>query len=142
MPAGAKTVVLEWLGRLMSARGRSGATRLSVRNLTRGTGLGDAIECAGSGGQRRKGLLGRSGLTSGEGLWIVPCEAVHTFFMKFSIDLIYLDRRRRVIKVRSGVAPWRISACLRAHSILELPVGTVRATQTERGDSLEILSPL
>ena len=51
-------------------------------------------------------------LNDGEGLWIVPCEAVHTFFMKFAIDLIYLDRRHHVKSVVREVRPWRFSACL------------------------------
>jgi uncharacterized membrane protein (UPF0127 family) len=109
-----------------------------VRNLTRKTQLVDKLEVAGSGIKRSKGLLGRSGLADGEGLWIVPCEAVHTFFMQFPIDLVYIDRKHRVRKVRSSVPPWRISACLSAHSVVELPAGTVQATQTERGDILEI----
>lgn len=75
-------------------------------------------------------------------MWIVPCEAVHTFFMKFAIDLIYLDKKLRVKKVRSRVKAWRVSACLSAHSILELPVGTVQETQTSLGDLLEIQEPV
>jgi uncharacterized membrane protein (UPF0127 family) len=87
--------------------------------------------------QRKKGLLGRERLLTGEGLWIAPCEAIHTFGMQFPIDLIYLDRRRRVKKVCSHVASGRISACLSAHSVIELPVGTVLSSQTVRGDILE-----
>jgi uncharacterized membrane protein (UPF0127 family) len=88
--------------------------------------------------------LGRDGLESGEGLWIVPCEAIHTFGMRFSIDLVYVDRSNRVRKVRSSVPPWRLSACLSAHSVVELASGTVRETQTKAGDKLEFspLSPL
>lgn len=71
-------------------------------------------------------------------MWIVPCEAVHTFFMKFPIDLIYLDRKHRVKKIRGSVPAWRISGCLSAHSVLELPAGTIRNTLTECGDVLEI----
>ena len=111
---------------------------VAVRNLTRNTQLADRLEVAGSGLKRSKGLLGKSGLAAGEGMWIVPCEAVHTFFMQFAIDLVYIDRKHRVKKVRSCVPPWRISACLSAHSVVELPAGTVQATQTERGDELEI----
>lgn len=111
--------------------------KLEVRNLTRGTLLATQLEVAGSGGTRRKGLLGRDGLAAGEGLWIVPCESVHTFFMRFPIDLVYLDRKHRVRKVRHAVGAWRLSACLTAHSILELPAGTALASKTERGDRLE-----
>ncbi len=59
--------------------------------------------------------------------------------MRFPIDLVYLDRKRRIKKVRSAVGPWRLSACLSAHSVLELPVGTISATQTERGDTVEFV---
>jgi len=107
-------------------------------NVTRGTILAAKLELAGSGESRRKGLLGRESLLPGGGLWIVPCESVHTFFMRFAIDLVYLDRKHKVRKVRSSVGPWRMSACLSAHSVLELPAGTVVATRTERGDQLEI----
>lgn len=111
---------------------------MAVHNLTRQTVLGTAVEVAGSGETRRKGLLGRTGLEPGGGLWIVPCESVHTFFMRFPIDLVYLDRKNRVRKVRHAVGPWRLSACLTAHSVLELPAGTARESGTVRGDLVEI----
>ena len=114
--------------------------RLRVSNPTRGTVLATCLEVADSGPKRSKGLLGRKGLATGEGLWIVPCESVHTFFMQFSIDLVYLDRKNTVRKIRQSVPPWRLSACLTARSILELPSGTIRATRTERGDTLEFSS--
>jgi uncharacterized protein len=110
---------------------------LQVINRARGTVLATRLEVAASGSKRAKGLLGREGLGSGEGLWIVPCESVHTFFMRFAIDLVYLDRKNKVKKVRSSIGPWRISACLSAHSVLELPAGTVHKTVTEAGDALE-----
>lgn len=111
-----------------------------VTNKTRDTVLATRLTLAGTPQTRGKGLLGRDSLMLGEGLWIVPCQAIHMFFMRFAIDLVYIDRRKRVRKVRSKVAPWRISACLTAHSVLELPVGTVRQTGTRRGDLLEITS--
>jgi hypothetical protein len=119
-------------------KGRQDA-RLLVTNLTRNTQIAINLEVAASGPKRSKGLLGRTGLGGGGGLWIIPCEAVHTFFMKFPIDLIYLDRKLRVKKIRHGVRAWRISGCLSAHSVLELPVGTIRDSRTECGDSLEIV---
>jgi uncharacterized membrane protein (UPF0127 family) len=108
-----------------------------VSNLTRNTVLATCMEVADSAAKRNKGLLGRKRLAPGEGLWIRPCQAVHTFFMRFSIDLIYLDRRNRIRKLSSEVRPWRLSACLWARSVLELPAGTIRQTQTQRGDALE-----
>jgi uncharacterized protein len=111
--------------------------RLKAVNLTRGTVLAQELEVTGTGKQRRKGLLGRDGLPPGEGLWIIPCESVHTFFMRFPIDLVYLDKKDRIRKVRSAVGAWRLSTCLSAHSVIELPAGTIRATETQRGDQLE-----
>ncbi|MES2222300.1 MAG: DUF192 domain-containing protein [Acidobacteriota bacterium] len=108
-----------------------------VSNLTRGTVVGERVGTADSGGARRKGLLGRDGLAAGEGLWIVPCESVHTVGMRFAIDLVYVDRKMRVRKVRSGVPPWRMSACFSAHSVIELADGAIRASRTECGDELE-----
>jgi uncharacterized membrane protein (UPF0127 family) len=106
-------------------------------NLSRQSVLAYTVEVADHGATRRKGLLGRSGLPAGEGLWIVPCESVHTFGMKFPIDLVYLGRNKKVKKVRSNVVPWRLSACLSAHSVLELASGTIHRTQTRPGDTLE-----
>ena len=112
-------------------------SRMKIWNLTRQAELAHSVEVADHGAARRKGLLGRNELPAGEGLWIVPCESVHTFWMRFPIDLVYLDRHKRVKKVRSGVAPWRVSACLSAHSVLEFASGTIQMTQTKPGDRLE-----
>ena len=112
--------------------------KVTVRNQTRNTVLAMAAEVADSSAKRRVGLLKHKKLDPGDGLWITPCESVHTFFMKFAIDLVYLDRQKRVRKVRHAVPPWRLSACLTAHSILELPAGTAKQTGTQRGDTLAI----
>lgn len=109
-----------------------------MRNQTRGSVLGQAVDVADSSSKRRTGLLKHDRLENGTGLWIVPCESVHTFFMKFSIDLVYLDKRRKVRKVRNAVPPWRLSACFTAHSVLELPAGTAAETRTQVGDELAI----
>lgn len=111
--------------------------RMKVTNSARGTVLAEHMEVARSSSERRKGLLGRRGLAQGEGLWIIPCESVHTFFMRFAIDLVYLDGQHRVKKLRRNVGPWRISVCLAAKSVLELPVGSINDTQTQCGDLLE-----
>ena len=110
---------------------------LRVFNQTRNTVLATQLDLANHGSSRRKGLLGRDRLATGEGLWIKPCEAVHTVGMRFAIDLVYLDRKHRIRKLRSSVPPWRLSACFTAHSVIELPAGTIRETQTEQGDTLE-----
>lgn len=87
--------------------------------------------------QRRTGLLKHSGLSPGEGLWIAPCEAVHTIGMKFAIDVVFLDKKRRVLKVRPSMGKWRFAASLRAHSVLELAAGMAAQTRTSVGDQLE-----
>jgi uncharacterized membrane protein (UPF0127 family) len=112
--------------------------KLQVRNQTRNTVLGRSVDQADTSEKRRTGLLKHERLEPGEGLWIVPCESVHTFFMKFPIDLVYLDKDKKVRKVRKAVPAWRLSACLTAHSILELPAGTIEETGTQAGDVLEI----
>ena len=88
---------------------------------------------------RRTGLLNHTGLRRGEGLWIVPCEGVHTFGMKFAIDLVFLDKRKTVVKLRRNVAKRRIAFSLRAHSVLELPVGAIDASGASLGDQLELI---
>jgi uncharacterized protein len=112
--------------------------RMQAANTTRGTVLASSLEVADTGPARNKGLLNRDGLAPGGGLWIIPCQSVHTFFMRFPIDLVYLDSRKKVRKVRSAVGPGRISFCLAAQSVIELPAGTIQQTQTQRGDSLAI----
>jgi uncharacterized protein len=115
---------------------------LRIWNVTREIELAASVELANHSAARRKGLLGRDSLFAGEGLWILPCQAVHTVGMRFPIDLVYLDRDLRVRKVRSNVNPWRLSACVSAHSVLELAPGTIQDTQTNRGDQLKISSPV
>jgi hypothetical protein len=112
--------------------------KIVVRNQTRNTILADAAELADTSEKRRTGLLKHHRLDPGHGLWIVPCESVHSFFMKFAIDLVYLDRDKKVRKIRHRMVPWRVSACLTAHSILELPAGVLAATGTQKGDQLEM----
>jgi uncharacterized protein len=111
---------------------------VEVRNQTRNTVLGRAIDVADTSSKRRTGLLKHRGLEPDHGLWIVPCESVHTFFMKFPIDLVYLDKQHRVRKVRHAVPAWRMSACLSAHSVIELPAGTLAESGTQAGDELKI----
>jgi uncharacterized membrane protein (UPF0127 family) len=112
--------------------------KIQVRNLTRDAVLADAADVADTSAKRRTGLLKHTGLAPGDGLWIVPCESVHSFFMKFTIDVLYLDRQHRVKKIRPKMVPWRMSACLTAHSVLELPAGSITRTGTRKGDQLEI----
>jgi uncharacterized protein len=128
------------LGSVVQGRSARPDVRLRISNLTRQVELAHCVDVADHGAKRRKGLLGREMLSAGEGLWIVPCESVHTFGMQFPIDLVYLDCDKRVKKVRNDVPPWRISACLSAYSVLELASGSIRRTGTRPGDKLEFSS--
>jgi uncharacterized membrane protein (UPF0127 family) len=110
---------------------------LLVRNKTRGVILGEKIILAGDSRSRRTGLLKHDSLEPGEGLWIVPCEAVHTFGMKFAIDVVFLSRSKKILKIRSDMGRRRMALCLTAHSVLELPAGTLQQTGTVPGDQLE-----
>ena len=85
------------------------------------------------------GLMGRTGLDVGHGLWIVPCKSVHTFWMRFPIDVVFLDKHHRVIHLVESLRPFRVSKHLsRAGSVIELPVGAIRTTGTQIGDEIRI----
>lgn len=109
---------------------------MRVLNATRGIVLGDAVDVADTSTKRRTGLLKHTSLEPGQGLWIVPCEGVHTWFMKFAIDVVFLNKKRQVIKMRKNMGKWRFAMSLRAHSVLELPAGTLERTGTAKGDQL------
>jgi uncharacterized membrane protein (UPF0127 family) len=112
--------------------------RLRVRNQSRDTMLADCAHIADTSKSRKTGLLKHDRLERGEGLWITPCEGVHTMGMKFPIDVLFLDKKRRVLKIRAAMPRWRLAACLWAHSVLELPSGTAAETKTAAGDQLEL----
>jgi len=110
---------------------------LRVHNQSRDTTLADRALIADNSKTRKTGLLKHDRLESGEGLWITPCEGIHTVGMKFPIDVLFLDKKRKVVKIRAAMPRWRMAASLFAHSVLELPSGTAQATQTTSGDQLE-----
>ena len=85
---------------------------------------------------RRQGLLGRESLPDGSALIIAPSNAVHTLFMRFPIDILFVRRDGTVIKLRSAVRPWRIAASLRAFAVIELPAGSLARSHTKTGDRL------
>src|SRR3954464_7830319 len=116
----------------------SSSTTLVARNRTRGTVVADRVLKAADYESRSRGLLGRDSMGAGEGLWIVPCPMIHTFFMRFAIDVLFLDKELRVARVMEDLKPWRLSPwVLRARSVLELPGGSLRGS-VKKGDQLEI----
>jgi hypothetical protein len=116
-------------------------SQVTFYNLSKDTLLGDAIHIAETAASRNRGLLRHDRLDEGEGLWIVPCEAVHTFWMKFAIDAVFLDKKKRVTKVVANLRPSRLAMSWRARSVLELPAGMAARTRTEPGDQIEIRRP-
>jgi hypothetical protein len=88
---------------------------------------------------RMKGLLGKKELLEGEALWIKPCFSVHTFFMKFPIDVIFLNKKNQVIASVSNLSPNRMTRLYpQSFSVLELSVNTIEGTETELQDLIEI----
>jgi uncharacterized protein len=110
--------------------------RVKILNASRETILAESAGVADTSKLRRTGLLKHESLEPGDGLWIVPSEAVHTFGMKFAIDVLFLDKRKRVRKIRASMPKRRIALDLLGHSVLELPAGMAAATGTEKGDQL------
>ena len=87
---------------------------------------------------RRKGLLKHDLLPEGSALIIAPSNAIHTFFMRFAIDVAFVSREGRVLKVRPNVPPWRMAAALRGFAVIEMPVGALARADTQSGDVLRI----
>jgi uncharacterized membrane protein (UPF0127 family) len=85
---------------------------------------------------RMKGLLGRRELPREEGLLLRPASAVHTFFMRFAIDVVFLDRELRVVAVRADLRPWRAAACRGARGVLELASGECARRGVRTGDRI------
>jgi uncharacterized membrane protein (UPF0127 family) len=85
---------------------------------------------------RRTGLLRHASLGEGTALIIAPSNSVHTFFMRFPIDLAFVARDGRIVKVKGSVAPWRLAASIRAFAVIELAAGRLARTHTVRGDRL------
>jgi len=94
------------------------------------------IEAAFASATRRRGLLGREALAPGAALILAPCSAIHTFFMRFPIDVVFTARDGAVTRVCRQVAPWRIRAAFGAFAAVELPAGGAHAV--DRGDRLRL----
>jgi len=114
-------------------------TECVARNATRGTVLGDRVAIAESIGARLRGLLGTRELPRRHGLLIRPCKQVHSFFMQYALDLVFVDRAGRVLRTVADFRPSRVSPYVwSAASVLELPAGTLVETPAEPGDVVAI----
>jgi uncharacterized membrane protein (UPF0127 family) len=107
-------------------------------NTTKGAVVASRVETADDFMARGIGLLGRAGLASEEGLWLVPGKSIHTWFMRFAIDVLFLDAKLTVVKVIEDMGPWRMSPWVsEAHSVLELQGGVLKG-RVAVGDRLEM----
>ena len=110
---------------------------MRIHNVTRDQTLATQAWEAVTRAQRRKGLLGRGSLDQGEALFIRPCVGIHSFFMRFVIDVAFVDREGVVLHLIRRMKPWRISRIVfGAAGVLELPAGVLEATGTQVGDRL------
>jgi len=94
------------------------------------------VDVAASRAARRRGLLGRESLGATEGLLLSPCKAVHTVGMRFPIDVIFIDRDGRAVRIVPALAPWRIAMSARAKAVIELAAGQAAASDIRVGDLL------
>ena len=107
-------------------------------NRTRGTVFGQSIRVAETGLHRIVGLLGERELPPGDGLLIVPSQGVHTWGMRFPIDIAVLDNEWKVIATRRVMRPFRMTRMFwKAAAVLELPAGALESTRTSVGDMIE-----
>lgn len=117
---------------------KDGPPPVLVNGRTQGT-LAGTVEIARTSETRRRGLLGRDSLAPSSALVIAPCSAVHTFFMRFAIDVLFIDRRGRVLKIVRNLKPWRIAGALRAYGVIEMAAGSVPGDALAPGDDLLLL---
>jgi uncharacterized protein len=113
-------------------------TRWTIRNVRSQRTLADRLEAAFDSPSRNKGLLGRDSLPEGQALILAPCNSIHTFFMRFSIDVLFMARDGRVLKLARALPRWRIAFSWRASAVVELPAGAIERSDTQVGDLLEL----
>jgi uncharacterized membrane protein (UPF0127 family) len=106
-----------------------------VNSRTRSPIAGD-VELAFTSADRRRGLLGRDGLAAARAMILSPCWAIHTAFMRFSIDVLFVDREWRAVRIVRRLRPWRAAFAPKARAVVELPAGTLGSYDVLIGDRL------
>src|SRR5262249_40696982 len=107
-------------------------------NQRNGNVVAHRIAAAFDSKSRRKGLLGQDALSTGSALIIAPTNAIHTWFMRFNIDVAFVSKDGRIVKMRRDLRPWRLFGAIRAFAAVELPAGSLAQSETVVGDILEI----
>jgi uncharacterized membrane protein (UPF0127 family) len=126
----------------LTATKQESQERYCVFNKTRESFLGLSVVAADTHLARLKGLLGRSRLSSDDGIWVAPSQGIHTIGLRFAIDLIYLDADFRVIHLVESLGTFRIAPIrMNCSSVLEMPIRTIYGSQTQIDDTLLICRP-
>jgi hypothetical protein len=107
-----------------------------IRNARHQAIVARSIETAFDSPTRNRGLLGRTQMADDEALILAPCSSIHTFFMKFAIDVAFVDREGTILRQRDAVRPWRIQISPRAFAVIELAAGALARANTQPGDRL------
>lgn len=131
---------MKFLRRTVNPSRISPKNPVKIINISKKTLLAERAEIAGTFWLRLKGLLGKKGLESKTGLILNPCTSIHTLFMRFPIDAVFVDSKNRIIKTYHALPAWRLSAILfNSAFCIELPAGTLLASSAETGDCIQIL---
>lgn len=115
-------------------------TAMAIENLTRDTVVATNVAEARSFIARGRGLMLRDSFPSGTALIIDPCSSIHMFFMRFPIDVLYMNREHQVVRAQAGIKPWRVGPIWTrgAKYVIELPEGAIARSHTQIGDQLEV----
>jgi uncharacterized membrane protein (UPF0127 family) len=112
------------------------ANSVALVNHRTGAPIATTVECAVTRATRRRGLLGRDGLGPSCAMMLEPCAAVHTAFMRFPIDVVFVDRLGYTVKIVRDLAPWRIAVAPSAHAVVEMAAGSLEHVDLSVGDRL------
>ena len=115
-----------------------GRAHLVLVNRHTSQTISNLVEVAATRRTRRRGLLGRKNMDASEALIITPCFAIHTAFMQFAIDVIFVDTRGRVLKIVRDLPPWRMAIAPRAHAVIELAAGALKNRDLKVGDAVDL----
>jgi uncharacterized membrane protein (UPF0127 family) len=116
-------------------------TKLQLENSISGSVIVPKLAVASSLWQRTVGLLGTPRLQSGEALWLQPCTGIHTWFMQYSIDVLFLDKHGKVLRTVENLRPFRIAGpLLRARTVVEMAPGTLKHVSVKPGDILSVVA--
>lgn len=117
---------------------RSSAAGFVLTNTRTNRIVAQTLFTAFDSASRRRGLLKHTSLPEDQALIIAPSNAIHTFWMRFAIDVAFVTRDGRVVKVCSTVMPWRIAVAWRAYAVVEMSAGALSLSDTQRGDLLQV----